>query len=104
MADERTGTSETRREVASDGAARDGSTVELSGDDVGDDGSDTGERGCGDGEMRRGGAAATVGGNDTGSDGRDDGEGVSRGDTPAPQRLRAQSGLPPTWRVARGVR
>ena len=91
MADERTGTSETRREVASDGAARDGSTVELSGDDVGDDGSDTGERGGGDGEMRRGGAAATVGGNDTGSDGRDDGEGVSRGGTPAP--LSAESGV-----------
>mmetsp|Transcript_10195 Transcript_10195/g.25429 ORF Transcript_10195/g.25429 Transcript_10195/m.25429 type:complete len:300 (+) Transcript_10195:204-1103(+) len=27
-----------------------------------------------------------------------------RGDAPAPQRLRAQPGLPPTWRVARGVR
>ena len=35
VADERAGASETRREVASDGAARDGGTVEPSGDDVG---------------------------------------------------------------------
>ena len=56
-------------------------------------GSDTGERGGGDDEVRHSGAAATVGGNDTGSDGRDDGEGVSRGDTPAP--LSAGSGATP---------